>query len=258
MFPLPQTDECQHAQPRRHPCHPDARNTLMHVGLIGGIGPAATVAYYQRLADRCRDAEVALDLTIANTEIRVLAANAASDRRAQQAQVYARVIDRLAGAGAEVAAITSIGGSFCEDETREIAALPLVSAFAGLDAHFVGRGLDTVGILGAGAVMRTALFGRLARTRVVVPDENLAQVGQTYVDMAVSGRCTPTQRDILFAAGRAMIDRGAAAVVLAGTDLGLAFDGRDPGFPVIDALDVHVDQLFQLVSGGKTVRELAQ
>ena len=35
-------------------------------------------------------------------------------------------------------------------------------------------------------------------------------------------------------------DLGAEAIVLAGTDLNLAFDGQDPGYPVIDALDVHV------------------
>ena len=41
-------------------------------------------------------------------------------------------------------------------------------------------------------------------------------------------------------------DQGAEAVVLAGTDLGLAFNDIDPGYPVIDALDVHVDVLADL------------
>ena len=44
-------------------------------------------------------------------------------------------------------------------------------------------------------------------------------------------------------------DQGADAIVLAGTDLGLAFDGRDPGYKVIDALDVHVAQLVRLATG---------
>ena len=46
-----------------------------------------------------------------------------------------------------------------------------------------------------------------------------------------------------------MMAAGAEAIVLAGTDLNLAFDGQEPGYPVIDALDVHVDVLADLASG---------
>ena len=41
-------------------------------------------------------------------------------------------------------------------------------------------------------------------------------------------------------------EQGAEAVVLAGTDLGLAFAGNDPGYPVVDALAVHVAVLADL------------
>jgi aspartate racemase len=41
---------------------------------------------------------------------------------------------------------------------------------------------------------------------------------------------------------------GADAIVLAGTDLNLAFEGQDPGYPVIDALDVHVAVLADLAT----------
>ena len=44
-------------------------------------------------------------------------------------------------------------------------------------------------------------------------------------------------------------DHGAEAIVLAGTDLNLAFDNVDPGYPVIDALDVHVERLAEISTG---------
>ena len=40
----------------------------MHIGLIGGIGPAATAFYYQRIVQLFALAAVPLDLTIAHTE----------------------------------------------------------------------------------------------------------------------------------------------------------------------------------------------
>ncbi|MEL7013877.1 MAG: aspartate/glutamate racemase family protein, partial [Pseudomonadota bacterium] len=62
--------------------------------------------------------------------------------------------------------------------------------------------------------------------------------------------CTDDPRAFFFEQGRKMIEvQGAKAVVLAGTDLGLAFDGFDPGYRVIDALDVHVDLLTRLATG---------
>ena len=51
-------------------------------------------------------------------------------------------------------------------------------------------------------------------------------------------------------------DLGAEAVVLAGTDLGLAFDGHDPGYPVVDALDVHVAVLADLALDRRTIEEI--
>ncbi len=46
-------------------------------------------------------------------------------------------------------------------------------------------------------------------------------------------------------------------MVLAGTDLGLAFDGAAPGYRVIDALDVHVALLADLASGKTALADVA-
>ena len=54
-----------------------------------------------------------------------------------------------------------------------------------------------------------------------------------------------------------MIAAGAEAIVLAGTDLNLAFDGRDPGYRVIDALDVHVDLLADIATGRADLAKFA-
>ncbi|PON10327.1 aspartate/glutamate racemase family protein, partial [Candidatus Entotheonella serta] len=39
----------------------------MHIGLIGGIGPAATVFYYERIVQAFAAAEQPLHLTIGHT-----------------------------------------------------------------------------------------------------------------------------------------------------------------------------------------------
>jgi len=219
----------------------------MHIGLIGGIGPAATVVYYQRLCAAVARAGGRLDLTIVQADIQELIRNNLADLRDEQARAYAPLIDRLKAAGADCAAITSLGGHFCFAETGALSSLPLVSAVAPLDDFFIRQGIGCVGLLGTRVVMRTRLYGQLARTRAVALDDETEVLGQAYQDMAVAGSCDAASRALFLDAGRRMVrDLGAEAVVLAGTDLNLAFDGQDPGYPVIDALDVHVALLADL------------
>jgi aspartate racemase len=220
----------------------------MHLGLIGGIGAAATVVYYQKLTAAMRALGLPLDLTIVNADAKVLVKNNLSDNRLAQAEIYAGLIDRLKAAGADCAVITSLSGHFCIDETAPLSVLPLISGVAPLDAHFVANGIGTVGLLGTAVVMRTQLYGQLDQTAALAPDD-IEGSGQAYLDMALSGHCTDAQRNYFFAQGQSLMDQGADAVVLAGTDLNLAFDGRDTGYPVIDALDIHVDLLVRLVTG---------
>jgi aspartate racemase len=231
----------------------------MHVGLIGGIGPAATELYYRGLVaahtaytDGMADPPP-MDLTIVHAEVRDLARNFNAGKPKEQAEIFARLVDRLKGAGAGMAAVTSIGGHFCIDELRAVSPLPLIEAIPVLDADLAGRGLERVGLLGTRGVMESGVYGGLRSIDWVAPPADaLDIVHDDYVAMAISGVITEDRRARLFRAGKALCeDQGAEAVVLAGTDLFLAFDGRDCGFPVIDAAEVHIAEIHRLMMAGE-------
>lgn len=222
----------------------------MHIGLIGGIGVAASVVYYQRLAAAMEAKGAPLRLTLSHGDIKTLIRNNLADLREPQAQIFARQVDELKGAGAQVAALTSLGAHYCFDELKARSSLPLVSAVRPLDSYFVARGVKRIGLLGTRVVMRTRLFGQLARTQAVALEDEIETLGQNYQEIAVAGACTPIQRQLFLEAGSRMVQaHGAEAIVLAGTDLNLAFDGQNPGYAVIDALDVHVALLARLAAG---------
>ncbi|MCU0909969.1 MAG: aspartate/glutamate racemase family protein [Rhodobacteraceae bacterium] len=227
----------------------------MHVGLITGLGPAATIGYYRRLTQVAAERGRRLDLTMVEADIREVLANSLSGRIEAQAEVFAGLLHRLKSAGADFASITAIGPHFCWSETVALSPLPLLSAIAPLDHFCADRGFRRVGLLGTAGAMRSRLFGQMRRTKVLVPDD-VETVGTAYQDMAVEGRCDDATRQRLFDAGRAMMVRGADAIALAGTDLMLAFDGRDPGFPVIDALDVHASLLADLATDRRSLSEV--
>ncbi|TNF63980.1 MAG: aspartate/glutamate racemase family protein [Rhodobacteraceae bacterium] len=225
----------------------------MHVGLIGGIGVAATLAYYDRLIRAAGDGA---EVTIVHAQIGDLVRNFASDDRSAQARVYAGLIDRLKAAGCDVAAITSLGGHFCFDETAALASLPLVSGVTPLDAYLERAGVATAGLLGTARVMETGLYGQLRKTRALAPEGDLAAVGAAYQAMARRGTATAEERAFFLGEGAGLIRRGADAVVLAGTDLNLAFDGETPGYKVIDALDAHVAVLADLATGRRALADV--
>ena len=215
--------------------------------------PRRPLAYYDRLAARFRDAGLPLDLTIVQAEVSVLVTNALADDKQAQAAIYVGLIERLRAAGADVAVITSLGGHFCYPVLAPISPLPLVTAMAPLDDYFAANGVGTVGLLGTRAVMESRVYGSMTRTASVLPEGDLTEIGQDYIDMAVAGHCTEDRRQRFFARGRQMVeDQGADAILLGGTDLGLAFHGHDTGYRVIDAVDVHVDALYRLATGDQT------
>ena len=228
----------------------------MHIGFVGGIGVAATVVYYQRLTTTMSAKGAPLRLTISHGDIQTLIANNLADRREPQAEIFARQIDELRAAGADVAALTSLGAHYCFDELEALSPLPLVSGVAPLDSYFAAQGLRRIGLLGTRVVMRTRLYGQLHQTEAVALDDEIEKLGQTYQDTAVAGACSPAQRQLFLDAGRRMVnEQGAEAIVLAGTDLNLAFDGQEPGYQVIDALDVHVELLARLAAGETSIEE---
>lgn len=76
----------------------------MHIGLIGGIVHAATEHYHRGLIERHNRSGVPLELTIMHADVRELARNVTALTRQRQAEVFAGLVRRLAGAGPQLAA----------------------------------------------------------------------------------------------------------------------------------------------------------
>jgi len=217
----------------------------MHIGLIGGIGPAATDFYYRGLVDRHRAAGTPLECTIAHADVGTMGRNLAEGKRAEQAAIFAGLIERMKKAGAEVAAVTSMGGHFCINELLPISPLPLVHGIRAVAASVEKSGRKRIGVLGTRLVMDTKLYGSISSAELIAPDgDRFGQVGDAYSAIAGIGQVTDEQRDLFFSAGRALMARGCEAIMLGGTDLFLAFVGQPLPFPLVDCADIHVDAIF--------------
>src|SRR5437870_10854052 len=127
----------------------------MHIGLIGGIGPAATDFYYRRLIAAFADGEAALELTIAHADTATLLKNLAANDKAAQAAIFTRLTRRLVAAGADCVVVTSIAGHFCIDAFKATSPLPPVDMIDEVSRAIAERGLKRIGILGTRTVMES-------------------------------------------------------------------------------------------------------
>ncbi|HEY2048021.1 MAG TPA: aspartate/glutamate racemase family protein [Caulobacteraceae bacterium] len=217
----------------------------MQIGLIGGIGPAATDFYYRRLISVFSTGKSPLELTIVHADAPTLLANLARNDVALQVAIYMKLTSRLAAAGAGCVAVTSIAGHFCIDAFKASSPLPVVDLISEVNRAIEKGGYKRIGILGTRTVMETRFYGAISGATIIPPSgRDLDDVHQAYATMATSGVVTDAQRDVFAKASQRLLkDAGAEAIMLGGTDLALVFDERNAPFPLIDCAAIHADAI---------------
>jgi aspartate racemase len=213
----------------------------MHIGLIVGIGPAATDYYYRYLISALARAGHDLALTMAHADTRTLLRNQSEGNVEAQVDIYRQLASRLQRAGVERVAVTSIAGHFCIDAFKEISPVPVIDLLDVARLEVKRRGFKRIGVLGTRVVMETHFYGVLDGVEVIPPVGNLLEVHDAYVSMASAGVATPEHRQVFMQAGKTLTSTyGCESIMLAGTDLALVFrKGDDPGFDTFDCAEAH-------------------
>jgi aspartate racemase len=213
----------------------------MHIGLIVGIGPAATDFYYRQLIAASARAGKDLELTMAHADTPTLLRHQAQGNAQAQVDIYCRLTERLQRAGIAQVAVTSIAGHFCIDAFKAVSPVPVIDLLDVIKIEVKRRGLRRVGLLGTRVVMQSRFYGVLDGVDVIAPADDLTAVHDAYVAMASAGVATAAHREVFFRAGRALsTTHGCETILLAGTDLALVFGkGVEPGFEVLDCAEAH-------------------
>ncbi len=216
----------------------------MHIGLIGGIGPAATDFYYRSLIGHAARAHRDLDLTIVHADTPTLLRHLTMDDAAAQCAIYQRLTARLQAAGAQCVAVTSIAGHFCIDEFAPASALPVIDLTRTLADWLGERSLNQVGILGTETVMASGMFGKLDPINLQAPQgDAMVRVHDAYVTLAQTGEPTDELRNVFCEEGNTLMDQGAEAILLGGTDLNAVLADDNSPFPIVDCAGIHINAI---------------
>ena len=220
----------------------------MHIGMIVGIGPAATDYYYRHLISAMASEGGDLQLTMAHADTPTLLRHQTQNNQAAQVAIYSQLAERLKRCGIERIAVTSIAGHFCIEAFKKVSPIPVIDLLETVKAEVHRLGFKKVGLLGTRVVMESHFYGVLEGVEVIPPTAALLdEVHNAYVSMASLGAATEQHREVFVRAGNTLTNElGCESIMLAGTDLALVFNNKsDPGFRVFDCAEVHAAAIVQ-------------
>jgi len=225
----------------------------MQIGLIGGIGPAATDFYYRNLVKKFAAQNVDLEMTIVHADTPTLLRNLMADDKNAQVRIYDELTRRLANAGATCVAITSIGGHFCIEKFKEKSVLPVVNILSSVRREIERRNYSKIGILGTKPVMESKFYAAITSAEIIVPDgELLNGVHDAYVATATLGSAGIAQRQVFETACNSFIEHhNVDAIMLGGTDLATVYHADNVDFELVDCAEIHVEALFEFYQNSR-------
>ena len=219
------------------------------VGILGGMGPEATILLMQKIVDAidARDDADHIPLLVdQNSQVPSRIRRLIEGTGPDPAPVLARMAKRLETAGAEALAMPCNTAHHYSETIRQAVSIPFIDMVELSVRHardLAGPG-SGVGILASPAVRRVGLFepafAKAELTPLYATDEDM-----TLRAIQLLKREGPTEeaRKILRAASAEMFDRGASVQMIACTEFSLIAAAVSTGVPVFDTLGVLVDAI---------------
>jgi aspartate racemase len=217
------------------------------IGMLGGLGVGAAIHYYRELAKAHAARGCVLNLVMAHADNNRVRATIEAGDKHSLAVYLAALIGRLEAAGAEFAVVPAVAPHIAIAELVQLSPLPLLNLIAELKREIASRQLHRVALFGTRYAIDSRLFGQLGEVEVVTPrPDEVDYIHATYFQMVDAGAASATQREGLTRLAHKLIERDhVQAIILAGTDLTLAFDETNTDFPHIDAARLHLDAIVQ-------------
>lgn len=213
------------------------------LGLIGGLGPNATVYYYNGLIAAHKKQGAVARMLIAHADVDHGRPLAEAGRLDELARYLNGFIDATAAGGAEMAAIVAVTPHICSAQLTPLLKIPLIDMVQTVAEAIRDRGLKRVALFGTRSTVESKMFGRLGVEVVMPTQDEIAFIHNSYLDV-VYDRSTPPGIDRLRELAHTLIKRdGAEAVLLAGTDLSMVMNEGNAGFPTLDCAGVHVNEI---------------
>jgi aspartate racemase len=226
------------------------------LGLVGGLGPAATIYFYNKILEAFTARKETPRIAISHADADY-ARDCVQSRALEKLATYlAEHIACTMEAGATFATMPAVAPFICAAELKTRSPLPVLDMIDSVNAAIAARGFKRVAIMGTRWVMESAFFNRLAGVEIVpFSTTDTTVVHDIYMGIVDTSRVAPADVERMREIGRAMVKRnGVDAIVLGGTELAVAFDETTAGFPALDCAAAHVGRIVETMRSAAPIR----
>jgi len=221
---------------------------MKRMGIIGGLGPEATLYYYRVIIDLCYENK---DLEGNYPEIIIYSLNLEECRHNMEKgnwpELSTKLVEAcqsLSRAGAEFGLIAANTPHMVFDRVREKSPIPLLSIVEETSEEVVRHGLRKVGLIGTLITMQSHFYKDVFRRRnisIAVPGED----EQTYIyekirsELGVGIMLAETRGRFLQIAQRMKEEDAIQGLILGCTEIPLLLTREELGIPFFDTSKIH-------------------
>jgi aspartate racemase len=217
------------------------------VGILGGMSWESTVTYYQEINRRyhtVRGGHHSAPLLIHSVDFAPIEKMQRSGDWAGTAEILVAAARGLERAGAGLLLLATNTMHLVFPELESATAAPWIHIADAAGAALRRDGVGKIGLLGTRFTMEEPFYReRLAAhfgIETIVPDEaGRREVDRVIFEELVHGRVQESSRDRFLREMAGLADRGAAAIVLGCTEIGLLVAADDSPLPTYDTALLH-------------------
>ena len=227
---------------------------MKKIGLIGGLGPEATVDYYKEIIKAFSVDNVDLNYP----EIIVYSVNMSEFIGLMKLKEYEKAaslllekLDALKRAGADFAAITANTPHLLFDELEKKSPLQLISIVEATSTEAVNRNLKRPGLFGTGFTMNASFYPEVfnrSNMEVIMPDQAEKEIiNQKLFSEIEHGIFKDETRKLLIDIIQKMtVEKQIDSIILGCTEFPLILNEPEYcGIPVLNTTQIHVNKIVE-------------
>ena len=222
---------------------PEIRSHLPTIGVLGGMGPAATADFYRKLVEATPAQRDQDHLPVLIHSVPQIPDRASSYLHGAPSPLptLASFARELQASGAQMIVMPCNTAHLWYDELRGSVDIPILHIVDSVLDALAGSEVRAIAVMGTGATLAGQLYPRRSRARGrddLRWIEPTAQAQQSRVAPgieAVKAGRIDAARKLMLPVARELVEQGAQALVLACTEIPLALRAEDTGVPTLDA-----------------------
>jgi aspartate racemase len=232
---------------------------LKTIGLIGGMSWESTAHYYRALNEETARRLGALHsapILLQSLDFAPIEELQRTHKWDEAGAVLTASAKRLESAGAGVIGLATNTMHIVADQIMNGIGVPFLHIADPTAEALKARRFRTVGLLGTRFTMEMSFYKDRLKAQgleVLVPDEEVPALNAIIYDELCRGIVRDESHQIFIRAIERLAQRGAQAVILGCTEIGMLIDGGSSPLPVFDTTDLHAKALVAAALADETL-----